>query len=233
MDYYVCSNGSTVLDASGRPLRRLAMPAALCREVVAGLADLRPGWNCFTGPRAYAQARAASYMMSSHVGGRAGQRRGAVWMAGAALALGGSGFRYMPSVEWVLRRWPHGLEKMGASFASEDARDEATARLRARGDLEVVDMGPTEIEVTLAGATKGTGVDWLSDHLGLGRSDSIAFGDSENDLPLLGHVGRFVGMGNSTPAVVAVADELCGSVDEDGVAAWLERFLRERRGSLG
>lgn len=226
MDCYVCSNGSTVLDASGRPLHRDAMSPELCREVLAELADLRPGWNCFTGPHAFAEARAASYMMGPR------RRDGSALSVVAGLGrvarmVTGVGFLYMPSVEWVLRRWPHGLEKMGASFVTEDGRDEATRRLRARGDLEVIDMGPTEIEITRAGATKGTGVDWLTAYLGLGRGDTVAFGDSENDLPLLGHVGRFVGMGNSTPAVAARADELTGRVEDEGVATWLERFLWE------
>lgn len=228
MDYYVCSNGSTVLDAKGTPLLRNAMDEGQCREALAALADLRPGWNCFTGPGAYAEPRATSYMMAampvSAETGLVGKL--AAHLGRLVFALGGVGFRPAPSVRFVLRLWHHGLEKMGASFPDEEACDEAVRRLEALGRFEVIKMGQTEIEVTEADTTKGTGTDWLLNHLSLPRDSATAFGDSENDLPLLGHVGRFVAMGNATPAVKAQADEVCGPVSEDGVATWLEYFLR-------
>lgn len=229
MDYYVCSNGSTVLDAKGTPLLRNAMDEGQCREALAALEDLRPGWNCFTGPAAFAEPRAASYMMRPMP---TPERRSLASTVGNALrrvafAVGGVGFRPMPSMRFVLRLWHHGLEKMGASFADEEACEEAVRRLEALGRFEVIKMGQTEIEVTEAGTTKGTGADWLLNHLSLPRDSATAFGDSENDLPLLGHVGHFVAMGNATPAVKAQADEVCGPVSEDGVATWLEYFLRQ------
>lgn len=228
MDYYVCSNGSTVVDAAGRPLLRNAMDADLCREVLSAIGDLKPGWNCFTGPSAYAQLRSTSYMM-----GRVASRGTGTGLAKAGMLLkrllgfvAGTTFKPMVSVESVLRHWDQGLEKMGASFADADSCTEAARRLQDLGRVEVIRMGSTELEITAAGTTKGTGTDWLLNHLALGRQDAVAFGDSENDLPLLGHVGCFVAMGNATPEVRAKADEVCGPISEEGVASWLEAFLR-------
>ncbi|MBX6357843.1 MAG: HAD hydrolase family protein, partial [Micromonosporaceae bacterium] len=44
------------------------------------------------------------------------------------------------------------------------------------------------------------------------------------DLPLLEWAGRGVAVANAHPAVLAAADEVTGSNDEDGVAAYLERL---------
>jgi hydroxymethylpyrimidine pyrophosphatase-like HAD family hydrolase len=44
-----------------------------------------------------------------------------------------------------------------------------------------------------------------------------------NDLPMLSWAGRSVAMANAHPSVLAVADEVTLSNDEDGVAAWLEK----------
>lgn len=140
--------------------------------------------------------------------------------------VAGTTFKPTRSVDAVLRHWNHGLEKMGASFADAGACNEAERRIRELGRTEVIRMGATELEITAAGTTKGTGTDWLLNHLALTKGDAVAFGDSENDLPLLGHVGCFVAMGNATPDVRAKADEVCGPVDEEGVACWLESFLR-------
>lgn len=229
MDYYVCSNGSTVLDSGGRPLLRNAMDETLCLRALDEIADLRPGWNCFTGPHAFAEPRAASYMMRPLPGVGEGKPLAMLQegLARLLFMLGGVGFRPVPSIRLVLRLWHQGLEKMGASFSRQADGDEAARRLRGLNRFEVIEMGHGELEITAAGTTKGTGCDWLLNHLGLRRQDAVAFGDSENDLPLLGHVGRFVAMRNATPAVRAQADDVCGPIGEDGVAAWLEDFLRQ------
>jgi hypothetical protein len=45
-----------------------------------------------------------------------------------------------------------------------------------------------------------------------------------NDLPLLRWAGRGIAVANAHPDVVAAADELTASNDEDGVALVLERL---------
>ena len=49
------------------------------------------------------------------------------------------------------------------------------------------------------------------------RADTIAIGDSYNDLEMLEHVAVGVAMGQAPEAVKSVADEVTASVDEDGI----------------
>ncbi|MBN2386152.1 MAG: HAD family hydrolase [Anaerolineales bacterium] len=57
--------------------------------------------------------------------------------------------------------------------------------------------------------------------------DTIAFGDDNNDLPLVSAVGRGVAMGNATQALKQAARETTGSNDEDGVGMFLAAVLQE------
>jgi Cof subfamily protein (haloacid dehalogenase superfamily) len=81
------------------------------------------------------------------------------------------------------------------------------------------------VEISATGVTKAAGLAWLCDREGFTAEDVIAFGDMPNDVPLLTWAGHAVAMGNAHPAVVAVADEVTATNDEDGVAVVLERLF--------
>ncbi len=80
-------------------------------------------------------------------------------------------------------------------------------------------FGPGCGEVTVAGLDKAAGMVAALTHLGLDRADSIAIGDSWNDVELLRAAGVGIAMGNAPDAVKAIADEVTGRVDEDGLHA--------------
>lgn len=61
--------------------------------------------------------------------------------------------------------------------------------------------------------------------MGFTPAETIAFGDMPNDLPLLGWAGYGVAMGNAHPDLMAIADEVAPSHEEDGVAVVLERLF--------
>jgi Cof subfamily protein (haloacid dehalogenase superfamily) len=84
--------------------------------------------------------------------------------------------------------------------------------------LTVVASGSEAVEVTAAGVNKATAVA----ELGVPPEEVIAFGDYPNDIPLLTWAGRGVAMGNAHADVLAIADEVTATNDEDGVALVLE-----------
>ena len=65
----------------------------------------------------------------------------------------------------------------------------------------------------------------LCDKLDIAASQVIAFGDNNNDLPMLEWAGRSYAMANATPDARAVADEVTSSNVEFGVAVVLEALL--------
>ena len=71
-------------------------------------------------------------------------------------------------------------------------------------------------------ATKAKAVAELARLWGISPSEIVAFGDELNDLDMLAYAGTGVAMGNGLDEVKAVADYVCGTNDNDGVARWLE-----------
>ncbi|TKG98872.1 HAD family phosphatase [Peribacillus simplex] len=81
------------------------------------------------------------------------------------------------------------------------------------------------VEVTVEGITKATGVQLLLKHFQLAPENILAVGDGENDLPLFKLAGHCVAMKNATDLVKEQADEVTEySYREDG----LYRFLKEK-----
>lgn len=68
-------------------------------------------------------------------------------------------------------------------------------------------------------ANKGTGLKMLAQAHGLDLSQTIAFGDAENDIPMLEAAGMGIAMGNALDKVKAVASKVSSwSNDEDAIA---------------
>ncbi|TGB08147.1 HAD family hydrolase, partial [Streptomyces palmae] len=106
--------------------------------------------------------------------------------------------------------------------------DEVVARAAARiggGAVSVTHSERGMVEVLPAGVTKAAGLQRAAERLGFTPSETIAFGDMPNDIPLLTWAGYGVAMGNAHPDLRAVAHEVAPRNDEDGVAVVLERLF--------
>jgi Cof subfamily protein (haloacid dehalogenase superfamily) len=106
--------------------------------------------------------------------------------------------------------------------------DEMLARVReVVGDLVEVTHSSTRglMEISASGVSKAVALSRLADELGVAADEVVAFGDMPNDLPMLGWAGHAVAVANAHPEVLAAADEVTASNDEDGVAQVIERLL--------
>ena len=74
------------------------------------------------------------------------------------------------------------------------------------------------VEISAAGVTKATALARVSEELGVDAADVVAFGDMPNDLPMLTWAGTSYAMGNAHPDLIAAADHVAPTNDEDGVA---------------
>ncbi|MGI8722940.1 MAG: HAD family hydrolase [Geodermatophilaceae bacterium] len=90
---------------------------------------------------------------------------------------------------------------------------------------ELTHAGLGFIELCPPGVTKATGLAVALDRYGVDRTDVLVFGDMPNDLPMFGWAGRAVAVANAHPDVLAVADDVTGTNDEDGFADYVERLL--------
>jgi Cof subfamily protein (haloacid dehalogenase superfamily) len=74
------------------------------------------------------------------------------------------------------------------------------------------------VEISAAGVTKAAALARVCARLGIDAADVVAFGDMPNDLALLEWVGTSYAVANAHPSVLAAADHVTSSNDEDGVA---------------
>lgn len=79
-----------------------------------------------------------------------------------------------------------------------------------------------DIHITHREATKEHAIEELLKMLNVSKEESIGVGDANNDIHLFKAVGHKVAMGNATDLLKSQADEVCESVDEDGLAKLIE-----------
>lgn len=79
-------------------------------------------------------------------------------------------------------------------------------------------------EISKTAFNKGAAVRWLSNYLEIPIEDTIAIGDSENDLGMLRAAGIGIAMGNSFDYVKEAADDVTKSVYEDGVYYAFQKY---------
>ncbi|MFD5456257.1 HAD family hydrolase [Streptomyces olivaceus] len=105
--------------------------------------------------------------------------------------------------------------------------DELTAVARAVvGSLATVTMsGPGTVELQPCGITKATGLALAAEYLGVTRRRTIAFGDMPNDIPMFDWAAHGVAMADAHPELKAVADEVTGTNEDEGVSVGQERIV--------
>ncbi len=107
-------------------------------------------------------------------------------------------------------------------LVQHDSLDPVEFRQRvvaAVGDLATPTWsGDHLMEISAVGITKAATLARLADELGVAAADAVAFGDMPNDIAMLEWAGTSYAVANADPAVIAVADHVCLSNDDDGVA---------------
>ena len=81
------------------------------------------------------------------------------------------------------------------------------------------------LELMNAKVSKGQGLKFVMQRFSLKKDEVIAFGDNENDIPMLEAAGFLVAPSNSKDSVKARANAITGSNADDGVAIFLEDFF--------
>lgn len=81
------------------------------------------------------------------------------------------------------------------------------------------------LDINPEGVTKASALELVRRKLGIEPGLTVAVGDQRNDIEMLRWAARGVAMGNAPAEVKAVADEVTGHVDDDGLADVLESLL--------
>jgi Cof subfamily protein (haloacid dehalogenase superfamily) len=196
----ICSNGGLIIDlASGAVVRERLLETAMAIQLVHGLRERLPGIVFAVEHEAFAHEPGfAAWGWEPPAGTRVGD----------AVDLLGD-----PATKLILLHADHEVEVVAA-----------VARELAGTDATVVQSGGEAVEVTAVGVNKAAGLAEVAAGHGIDAVDVIAFGDYPNDVPMLAWAGRGVAVANAHAEVLAIADEVTASNDDDGVAIVLERL---------
>jgi hydroxymethylpyrimidine pyrophosphatase-like HAD family hydrolase len=86
----------------------------------------------------------------------------------------------------------------------------------------------TDIHITHKEATKEHAIAKLLEIIGVSKDKTIGIGDANNDVHLFKGVGLKVAMGNATELLKSQADVVCDTVDNDGLAKYIEEQVAKQ-----
>lgn len=81
------------------------------------------------------------------------------------------------------------------------------------------------IQVNHVEADKFHGVEALRKIIGVSREETLAIGDGDNDVALFRNAGIKIAMGNATDSLKTQADYIVASVEQDGFAEAMSKFV--------
>ena len=200
----VCYQGAVVADpVTGEFLRHVPMPLPEAREVITAAREVGYTILCYIDDELYVAEETPE---SSRY---AGFQHLTVHVVGDLAA-------------W-LPKAPTKLVTVGDPGELDALEVEMKAHFGHR--LYISKSLPHFLEFAGPDVTKATGLEFLAARLGFSQQGTVAFGDGENDVELLEWAGYGVAVANAHPRAVAVADFVCPSVDEEGVAQVIEALV--------
>ena len=93
-----------------------------------------------------------------------------------------------------------------------------------QNELTFIDRKRRFYEIIPNGYSKASGMQFLENHFHIDHKDTIAIGDSTNDLAMLTYAGCSIAMGGCAPELLPVADYVTFPLLEDGVYHAMEHY---------
>jgi Cof subfamily protein (haloacid dehalogenase superfamily) len=206
-DPIVCYQGAVVADPrTGRFLRHQPIPLELGRETIAEIERRGFPLNCYVDDELYVARHTPE------------SERYARFQNLEVHAVG-------PLLDWLAAP-PTKLVVVGDPLELDALEVELKERFDGR--LFISKSLPFFLEFASPEVTKGTGLAFLAEQLGFSRERTVAFGDGENDFELLDWAGYSVAVANAHESLLRLADLVCPSVEEEGVAQVIESYLESR-----
>jgi Cof subfamily protein (haloacid dehalogenase superfamily) len=200
----VCYQGAAVVDpASGTFLFHDPIPLETAREAIGLLTALGYPPNCYVDDRLYVEQQTEYSRMYAE-------------------------FQHLPVEEvgdlvtW-LDRPPTKLVAVADPSDIPDLRTKLATALGTR--LFLTTSLPFLLELGNPAVSKGTGIAFVAQRLGVSLDRVVSFGDGENDIELINAAGFGIAVEDANSLLLARADWVCPSADVEGVATVIETYL--------
>ena len=200
-DGYVCGCG-THIEADGETLLYRTVPKDTCLEIVELMrkCDMAPAYE-----------RRDCFFSDSKCRDLGGLKR-------LRIILNGEGKDFSRDVSDA----DFGFDKLVAWYDEKSDLDAFKKGIAA--EFDYIDRGYGFCELAVKGLSKGTGVNAVCAHYGADISDTIAIGDSLNDMPMLLAAGHSVAIGGSRDELTRTVEFVTKPVTEDGIEYALKHY---------
>jgi len=200
----VCYQGAAVVDPpSGTFLLHQPIPVETAREAIELLTELGHSPNCYVDDRLYVGRQTEYSRMYTEF-----QRIPVEEVGDLADWLDA------PPTKLVAVADPRNVPALRAALAEAFAD-----RLFLTTSL------PHLLELGNPAATKGTGLAFVVERLGVSLDRVVSFGDGENDLALIDAAGFGIAVEDANPLLLERADWVCPSAEREGVATVIDAYL--------
>lgn len=109
------------------------------------------------------------------------------------------------------------------TFDGEESHREAFIA-EIQKEYDVIVREESLLEMVMPGASKASGMQILLDVLGASREDTLAIGDSNNDLPMFHFARHSASMGAGSEELKTISEFVTAPVMEDGLEKALQHF---------
>ena len=121
------------------------------------------------------------------------------------------------------------IENINIQFGDQKEKERMRGELQQIPKITLTSSISNNIEIGGATTSKASGLAALSELTGVGLGETMACGDSHNDMAMLAEAGFSVAMGNGEADVKAIADYVAPSNEEEGVAHAVEVFVLDMK----
>ncbi len=200
----VCYQGAAVVDPpSGTFLLHEPIPLETARDAVVALTGLGHSPNCYVDDRLYVERHTEYSRMYAE-------------------------FQHLPVEEvgdlaaW-LERPPTKLVAVADPADVPALREALLASFADR--LFLTTSLPYLLELGNPAVSKGTGIAFVAERLGISLDHVVSFGDGENDIELIDEAAFGIAVEDANPLLLDRADWVCPSADDEGVATVIDAYL--------
>ena len=212
IDYILYSNGAAVFDRRAkRVLHEHALSASQCTDLLDFLDGFPAFIELYAGGQSYAQKDKECFFPFD------------VFPADF-IEQARAGMVTVDNFRDVLKT--KDAEKLTVYLTDKAQYRTVWNALCGRDDLAVTTSFPISIDLTCAGADKGTALQALCRHLDVSPQQCMAFGDAENDCPMLRFAAFGFAMANGSDKCKQAAKFVAGSNAEDGVAVAVRQVMK-------
>ena len=204
-DYYITSNGAQIIDAK---TEKSIYSLTLSNEKTRAVMEILRSFSCIFEPFCDGVGYSEQHIYDFYMERFKGTPLEEYFVSSRKICSG---------YDEIFSDSSKCADEFFVTCPDEETRSRLIDEVEKLGNIQFCTHRDKFLEISEKGADKGSALKYICARLGLDISQTIAFGDGENDILLLEAAGIGVAMENAEPRLKKHADIIAKSNNENGV----------------